>query len=236
MTIPGAGQRRIVVPGEVVATGTNLVKGENLLRVGDSLIATRVGLLDYTRNRVRVIPLSGIYIPRVDDRVVGKVVDYGPFAWEVDINAALPAYLPAQDVFGRGFSPARHELTSKFAVGDLIYAVIVAYDRTRDPQLSVRGPGLGKIPSGEIVKISATRVPRLIGRGGSMVKIIEEATNTRITVGQNGVVVVNGPAEGILRAVSAIRMVEEQAHTTGLTERVQRALRQGNLPPAPSRA
>nr|NIR87871.1 RNA-binding protein [Candidatus Bathyarchaeota archaeon] len=46
-------------------------------------------------------------------------------------------------------------------------------------------------------------------------------TNCQITVGQNGVILVSGrsPKDEQL-AVMAIRKIEEEAHTSGLTDRV----------------
>jgi exosome complex component RRP4 len=90
---------------------------------------------------------------------------------------------------------------------------------------------LGKIPRGELLKISATRVPRLIGKRGSMIQTIEQATQTRILIGQNGIVVVMGRnADGVKLAMRAIRMVEEEAHTANLTQRVKVLL---NVPDTP---
>lgn len=212
--------RKSVIPGDLITEG-NYRPYDNVIRMNDKFYATKIGLAEITRGGVRVIPLAGPYIPRVDDFVIGKIVDYTAFSWEVDINSCFFAYLPAQSVFGRDFSPDQESLSKKFNIGDLIYAKIVAYDRTRNPVLSVSGPGLGRIPRGETIKIGSVKVPRLIGKRGSMIKMIEEATKCRLTVGQNGVVVVMGKPEKILTAMEAIRMVEAEAHTAGLTTNIQ---------------
>ncbi len=117
--------------------------------------------------------------------------------------------------------PATHDLAGKFGVGDIIGARIESFERSRDPQLSIRGEGYGKIDSGEIVKISPTKVPRLIGRRGAMINLISERTGCDVRVGQNGVVVVNGSAEGIVRTVKAVKMVEEDAHAADLMAKVE---------------
>jgi exosome complex component RRP4 len=159
--------------------------------------------------------------------VVGKVVDVTGYGWELDINSCFKGYLPGQFVFGREFSPATHDLTSRFRVGDLVLAKIASFDRSRDPQISIRGPGLGKIPSGELVRISATKVPRLIGRKGYMINMIAGETHTDLKVGQNGWVVIDGPPEGVVKAIKAIRMIEEEAHMADLTQKVQNFLLSG---------
>jgi len=113
----------------------------------------------------------------------------------------------------------------QLSIGDLIIARIVSFDRTRDPMLTVQDKDLGKIPYGEFIKISPTRVPRLIGKRGSMIQTIEQATQTRVIIGQNGIVVVTGrDTEGLSLAVKAIKMVEEESHTTNLTHRVKTLL------------
>jgi exosome complex component RRP4 len=210
-----------VIPGDKIADG-NFRPLMNVIKADNSLIATRIGIAETGRDGVKVIPLSGVYMPRINDLVIGKITDHSSLSWEVDINSCFSAHLPAQDVFGRDFSPARDDMGAHFAIGDMITARIVAFDRTRDPMLTVQDRDLGKIPHGQLLKISATRVPRLIGKRGSMIQMIEQATQTRVLIGQNGIVVVTGRnPEGIKLAIDAIRVVEEEAHTANLTQRIK---------------
>lgn len=216
-------KRRYVIPGEVVARG-NVRADLNVVRVGDKIVATRVGMAEVGHDTARVVPLSGPYIPRIDDLVVGKIVDYSAFAWEADINSCFFGILPAASVFGRDYSPAKDSLTDKLKVGDMIAARIIAFDRTRDPLLSISGPGLGRIPKGHAVKISPAKVPRLIGKKGSMIKSIEVGTHCRMLIGQNGVVIIVGATEDAQKAAAAVNLVELEAHSADLTEKVQSML------------
>jgi len=216
-------ERKYVTPGELIVEGS-YKPISNVIRIKDKFYATKVGLAEISNEGIRVIPLSGPYIPRVEDLVIGKIVDYSAFSWEVDINSCFFAYLPAQSVFGKEFSPDVESLLRKFSIGDLIYAKITAYDRTRNPLLNVSGPGLGRIPKGEIVKISPAKIPRLIGKKGSMIKTIESATNCKLIIGQNGIILIVGPPDGVLLATQAIRMVESEAHLAGLTKNIQNLL------------
>ena len=229
-------KRRYVIPGDKIAEG-NSRPLMNVVRAGNSLIATRIGIAETGRDGVKVIPLTGVYIPRVNDLVIGKIVDHSSLSWEVDINSCFSAHLPAQDVFGRDYSPARDDMAKHFAIGDMITARVMAFDRTRDPMLTVQDRDLGKIARGEALRISATRVPRLIGKRGSMIQTIEQATQTRVLIGQNGIVVVTGRTpEGIKLAVRAIKMVEEEAHTANLTQRIKILLNVPDTPQEISRA
>jgi exosome complex component RRP4 len=212
-------ERKQVIPGDVIAKG-NLRYGPYIEKRGDEYVALRVGLAEVGRDGVKLNPLTGPYLPRSEDEVIGKVVDINGFGWVIDINSCFDGFLPASFVFGREFSPATHDLASKFKVGDIIGCRIESFERSRDPQLSIRGHGYGRIDSGEIIKMSPTKVPRLIGRRGAMINLISEKTGCDIRVGQNGVVVVNGTPEGIVRAAKAIKMVDEEAHAADLMTRV----------------
>src|ERR671919_2869163 len=195
-------KRRYVIPGDKIAEGT-FRPLMNVIKSGNALVATRIGIAETGRDGVKVIPLSGVYIPRVNDLVIGKITDHSSLSWEVNVNSCFSAHLPAQDVFGRDFSPARDDMGRQLATGDLIAARIIAFDRTRDPMLTIQDKDLGKIPRGELLKISPTRVPRLIGKRGSMIQTIEQASSTRITIGQNGIIVVSGKdKEGITLAIN----------------------------------
>jgi exosome complex component RRP4 len=227
-------KRKYVIPGDKIVDG-NFRPLMNVIRIGDSIISTRIGIAEAGRDGIKVIPLSGIYIPRVNDIVIGKIIDHSSLSWEVDINSCFSAHLPAQDIFGRDFSPARDDMNKQLAIGDLITTRIVAFDRTRDPMLTVQDRDLGRIPRGELLKISATRVPRVIGKRGSMIQTIEQATQTRVLIGQNGLIVVTSrSSEGIELAVRAIRMVEEEAHTANLTQRVKAFLNVPDTTPVSS--
>lgn len=212
--------RKYVIPGDLVAEG-DYRAGINVIRQGNKYFSTRIGMAEIARDMLRVIPISGPYIPIPDDLVIGKIVDYSAFAWEVDINSCFFAFLPAASVFGKEYSPSRDSLTQKFDVGDIIAAKILAADRTRDPILTINGPRLGRIPKGEIVKIDPAKVPRLIGRKGSMIRALESMTGCRLLIGQNGVMLIDGPPEGVLKCIGAVRLIEEGAHTADLNERIQ---------------
>lgn len=216
-------ERKQVIPGDVIARGDYRF-GNYVERRGDEYIALRVGLAEVGREGIKLNPLTGPYLPRADDEVIGKVIDVNGFGWVVDINSCFDGFLPASFVFGREFSPSTHDLSTKFKVGDILGCRIESFERSRDPQLSIRGHGYGKIPRGEIVKISPTKVPRLIGRRGAMINLISERTGCDIKVGQNGVVVAVGPPEGILKTANVIKMIEEEAHTVDLVKKVEEYL------------
>jgi len=218
-------RRQLVTPGDLLAED-DYVAGENTYKDDGKIYATRVGLVDYEDQKVHVAALKAFYIPYVGDMVIGKVVEVVLGGWIVDVKAPYPALLRASDVLDRPFRPQEDDLPSIFDVGDLIIAKIVAYDRTRDPLLTVREPGLGKITRGQVVEITPTKIPRVIGRKGSMINMLKQETGCHVTVGQNGLIFVSGKTpEDERLAVMAIRKIEQEAHTSGLTDRVTEMIR-----------
>ena len=217
-------KRKYVIPGDVVTSGPYRPE-QNVILDGNKIISTTIGISEIYDDSVKVIPLTGKYIPKINDLVIGKVISHTSLSWELDINSCYVGFLPAQDVFGRDFSAHADELTSKLKSGDLVAARIANFDRTRDPLVTVSDRDLGKIDSGDLIKISPSKVPRLIGKRGTMIQTIEMATNAAITIGQNGWVVVSCESpEGLLKAKKAIKMVDEKAHVANLTDQVKEML------------
>ncbi len=217
-------KRKYVIPGDVVTTGPFRPE-QNVYLDGNKIISTTIGISEIYDDSVKVIPLTGKYIPKINDLVIGKVVSHTSLSWELDINSCYVGFLPAQDVFGRDFSAHADELTSKLKSGDLVAARIANFDRTRDPLVTISDRDLGKIDSGDLIKISPSKVPRLIGKRGSMIQMIEMATNAAVTIGQNGWIVVSCETpEGLLKAKKAIEMVNEKAHVANLTDQVKEML------------
>jgi len=217
-------KRKYVIPGDVITSGPYRPE-QNVILDGERIIATAVGTSEIYDDTVRVISLTGKYIPKINDLVIGKVLSHSSLSWELDINSSYVGFLPAADVFGRDFSAHADELNSKLKKGDLVVARIANSDRSRDPLLTISDRELGKIESGELVKISPSKVPRLIGKRGTMIQTIEMATGAIITIGQNGWIVVSCEnSDGLLKAIKAIQMVEEQAHIANLTDKVKSML------------
>ena len=217
-------KRKYVIPGDIVTTGPFRPE-QNVILEGNKIISTTIGISEIYDDSVKVISLTGKYIPKINDLVIGKVISHTSLSWELDINSCYVGFLPAQDVFGRDFSAHADELTSKLKSGDLVAARIANFDRTRDPLVTIADRDLGKIESGDLIQISPSKVPRLIGKRGTMIQTIETATNAVITIGQNGWVVVSCEnPEGLLKAKKAIEMVNEQAHVANLTDQVKEML------------
>jgi len=219
-------KKQLVTPGELLAEGDYLT-GENTYMEQNKIYASRIGLVDTDNKKVNVVALRAFYVPKMGDIIIGSVVEVGFNGWTVDIKSPYTALLRASDVLSRPFKPQNDELSQVLNAGDLIVAKIASYDRAHDPQLTVGEPGLGKITRGQILHVTPTKIPRIIGRKGSMISMIKQETGCQIILGLNGVILVTGKnLEDEELAITAIKKIEEESHTSGLTDRITQLLKE----------
>ena len=212
--------RQIVSPGDLLAEGDYLA-GFNTFRHDEKIYASRLGLVELGGKKVDVVALNTFYIPVTGDLVIGKITEVNLHGWTVDINSPYPAILRTPEALNRPFRAQQDELSEFLNVGDMILAKVISFDRTRDPNLTIHEQDLGKIRFGQIVKVSPAKIPRIIGRKGSMISMLKNETGCKIIVGQNGLVYVSSRNREDERiAIMAIKKIEEEAHTSGLTDRV----------------
>ncbi|MBN2334618.1 S1 RNA-binding domain-containing protein [Candidatus Bathyarchaeota archaeon] len=216
--------RDIVVPGDLLYEG-RISTGENTYRNEGNVYATKVGLANYNKDRVSVIALEGTYSQLVGDLVIGKVTDIELGQWKVEIGANIEAILTISDAVNKPFRTG-FDMTRVLDVGDTIVAKIVDLDRNRTPILSIVGRDLGRVHEGFIMMITPSKIPRLIGKKGSMINMILRETRCQVTIGQNGMILINGRnREDEELVVKVIQKIEAEAHTSGLTNRIQEYLR-----------
>ncbi|WP_297519279.1 exosome complex RNA-binding protein Rrp4 [Thermococcus sp.] len=218
--------RELVVPGTLLAQGP-YKNGRGTFREGNRIYSTVVGLVEVRGDLIRVIPLEGPYMPEVGDNVLGKIVDVRFSNWAVDIGAPYEASLRVQDAVEERIDLMKTDLRKIFDIGDIIYAKIKGYNEINQIDLTTKGMPFkgGPLRGGQLVTITPSKVPRLIGKGGSMINLIKKLTNTRIIVGQNGWVWVSGKNDELEKlAIEAILKVDRESHTQGLTDRIKEFL------------
>ncbi|PIN81230.1 RNA-binding protein [Candidatus Woesearchaeota archaeon CG10_big_fil_rev_8_21_14_0_10_32_9] len=215
--------REIVVPGQIIAKGLDFLPSHGTYRLNDDVIANRLGMLSVEGKVIRTIPMSGRYIPQRNDTIIGKVADILMSGWLFDINAPYTAVLPLKDA-SFDFIAKGADLTKYFNLED--YAVVKVTNVTSQNlvDISVKGPGLKRLRGGRIIYANSHKVPRIIGKKGSMVSMVKRATDCKIVVGQNGVIWLEGSPEMEVIAISAIKKIEQESHISGLTDRVKEFL------------
>lgn len=214
--------KQVAVPGETIAAGA-FSAGRGTRKEGDKIIASLLGMVSVDENFVRLIPLSGKYIPKLNDKVVGKVVDVLLTGWRLEINSPYTAVLPLKEGTAE-FVARGADLTQFFKLGDYVLTKITNVTSQKLVDVTTRGPGLRKLHQGRLIEVNPHKVPRIIGKEGSMVALVKNATGCAISVGQNGWVWISGEAEKEHIAVKAIKLIETEAHKDGLTERVREFL------------
>ena len=165
-------------------------------------------------------------MPKIDDLVIGTIKSISGNSWFADINSCYQGMLLGQDVFGRGSYPTTSEMKERLDKGDIIFARIANSDRQREPLISIADKNLGKIDSGELIKISPTKIPRLTG---SVIQTIEASTNATITVGQNGLIILKcDNSTGLKKSIASIKMIGMAQYDANLEEKIQKFLDESN--------
>ena len=210
--------RKVIVPGEIIVSGEDYLPGEGARREGDNIVASKFGLAEIAGRVVKVISIFGAFVPRRNNVIIGRVSDITYAGWLIDIDAAGSGFLPIEEA-PRFIN--RNEMDQYLAIGDVIAAKIWSV-KAKGIDLAMKGKGLGKLEGGYIFKIVPSRVPRVIGREGSMVNLIKEKTGCSITIGQNGWIWIKGSSiDEEIKARRAIEFVADKVFINGLTEKVE---------------
>ena len=174
-----------------------------------------------------MLPLSGRYIPKPNDVVVGTVTDVQGTFWLLDIGA--PRWAPLH-MTGTPWTIDFGESDQYLHVADSVVVAVESLDVTGRIGVTMNGEGLGKLEGGTIIQISPAKVPRLIGRGGSMISTITRHTGAKIIVGQNGRVWVDGDADALIRVRACLELIDEEGQRSGLTQRIDSYLASTGTP------
>jgi len=238
--------REIVVPGETLTEDVkNFYPGRGAIfnKEKTKIISLSIGLKQVRKNYMNVIPLRGFYTPRAGDKILGVVIDKNPVKYKLDINAKDLGMLKPKNTItrdkrsmgrgGRGGGRGRpgdrnssNELsTARFNIGDVLIVKVLSADRLNSPELTTVGKYLGKKMGGSVISIGPQSIPRVIGRSGSMIKLLKNLTNCTIFVTQNGRIWIKGESIETERLlIEAINKIANEAHTVGLTDRIQEFL------------
>ena len=171
---------------------------------------------------INVIPLKGRYEPQVNDFVIGVVEEALSSGWLVNINAPSPAFLHVNEVpWTIDFGDTEKYLNE----GDSIMAKVLQVDESKKLQVTLNDRNLYKIKGGYLFDVEPSKVPRIIGKKGSMIALIKKYTRCRIFVGQNGKIWVDGELSGIEKVLETIMKIENEAISYGLTDRIETMLK-----------
>lgn len=213
--------RELVMPGQLLAEGGYIIN-EGAFREGGRVYASVVGLADIHGQKIGIIPLRGRYIPKRGDVVLGVVIDTHYSGWILDLNSPYVGNLFVSDLLRRKVDLIEEDIGQYLGIGDVVVAKIKDVNELMRVQLEAGEPGMGRVAGGKLVEVVPTKIPRIIGRKGSMLNVLQSVGGCRLMVGQNGRVMIWGDDPRMVNAVvEALLMIEREAHTSGLTDRVR---------------
>ena len=216
--------KEIAVPGECLAEGMDYLPGNGTYRNEEKIYASRLGLVNLDGRAIKLVPLTGRYLPKRGDTIIAKVEEVMMSGWRVDTNSAYSAILGMKDATSE-YIQKGSDLRQFFTFVDNIVCKITNVTSQKLVDITVRGPGLRKLKGGRIINVNCNKVPRIIGKKGSMVSMIKQATDTKIIVGQNGVIWILGEDPKLeLLAVETIEKIAAESHKSGLTDKIKEFL------------
>jgi len=218
-------ERQFVIPGETLAIGLDFLPSSGCFREDNEIKAKLMGLVKIRERFIGVIPLAGVYIPKQGDGIIGLIEDMQTTIWIVDINSPYDAVLTLGEAVGEYVDLTKTDISVYYDIGDLIYAKVLNVSKSKQVQLTMNDYRSRKLIGGRILKITPSKVPRLIGKEGSMIELIKKKTKCQIIVGQNGIVWLKGEKEGL--ASKAILTIDAESHIIGLTDKISQLLEQG---------
>lgn len=207
-----------MLPGDDLADVKEFKSGENTYEADDRIRAGVLGTAEFRGNVVSVTPIGGRYMPSTGDTVIGYITDVGPSNWMIDIHSPWPAPLHVSEVpwkveFG--------DTSSYLSVGDVVMIKVLSVDEAKKVSVTMKDSGLRKIEGGQIIEIDHHKISRVIGKAGSMISMLKNMTDCRITVGQNGRIWIDGDQPNADVAAAAIKKIEAEARMPNLTERIE---------------
>ncbi|MBN2065272.1 MAG: RNA-binding protein [Candidatus Thermoplasmatota archaeon] len=218
----GTERREIVIPSQILGDAAKFKAGRGTFVEGGNIYAERLGIVTRQGGYINVTAVKGRYDPIEGDFVIGIVEEPMASSWLVNINAPYPALLHVNEVpwdveFGETERYLNH--------GDSIMAKVLQVDAEKKLQITLKDRNLYKIRGGLIIDVEPSKVPRIIGKKGSMISLVKKYTRCRIFVGQNGRIWIDGDEEGIATVIQTIKKIEEESLTYGLTNQIETLLK-----------
>lgn len=213
-----------VAPGDVVAEADDVNPHSGVFVEDGKIKSNYVGTVEFAGSSVRVVPMSGRYIPQEGDVVIGEISSVSFSNWRLDLDSPYDAMLKIEEAADEYIDLDDDDLTDYFDVGETVVTKITNVTSGYDVNVSMMDRRCRKLHDGRIIKVAPSKVPRVIGSQGTMVEQIKNATNTQIIVGQNGLVWIDGDKPNL--ATKAVKKVEREAHLDNLTEKIEEYLRE----------
>jgi exosome complex component RRP4 len=195
--------KKFIFPGDLIEKGK--LRAEGVYYSEGSTYSSVTGM--YDDESKRIIIFNGPYIPKTGDVVIGVIEDIRGTGYSINFGLPLNSYISSRDI--------RETLN----YGDIVVAKISNYDESDG---SVELTEHSRLRGGIIIHISPFKIPRVIGKKGSMLEQIKNKTNSKIIVGKNGWVWIKDGNVNLTK--HSILKIEKEAHVSGLTDKIAKFL------------
>jgi exosome complex component RRP4 len=218
-------KRNIVIPSELLGDANKFKAGKGTFIEDGKIYSEKLGILSKQSNYINIIPIKGKYDPVQGDFIIGIVEEPLSSSWLVDINAPYPALLHINEVpWDVDFGETEKYLNK----GDAVLAKILEVSTEKKLQITLKDRNLYKIKGGYLTYIEPSKVPRLIGKKGSMISLLKKYSNSRIFIGKNGRIWIDGKDENIAKIINAINIIENESISYGLTDKIEKLLKENS--------
>ncbi len=219
--------RDITVPGELIAEGMEFLPAGKAFRDGEKIFACTIGMVSVKGHVLKVIPLAGRYMPRRGDVIIGRVTGIGNSGWTVDINSPYNADLNIGEATREYIDLAKTDMSKYYDINDYMLAEVIAITESKYVKLTTKYRPYRRLSPGNIIVVSPTKIPRIIGKAGSMIKQLKDSSGCDVVVGQNGLVWIKGLPEKEALVAKAIKLIEKESHKSGLTDKIKALMEKG---------
>ncbi len=199
-------EKRMVVPGEIV-TDERKKLGAHVFIDNGKIVADCMGIVYEDSPVAQVVPLRGKYQPLEEDVVIGIVAQETFNGYLIDSGALANSFVSKEDV------------REKLVRGSVISARVTSVSEIGEIDLVEPRVYLG----GDLIEVSPVKVPRIIGKQGSMLNVLKNGTGCNLVVGRNGRIWVKGGNTQLLR--KAISYIESHSHESNLTQTLENLLK-----------
>jgi len=213
--------KKLVIPGEFLSDDPSLA--DEGTYVEDNKVFSSVFGIASFKNHVRVVPLSGKYIPKPGDLIIGIIKEVTYSNWIVDIWSPYAGLLHISE-FPRRIE--NDEMSKYLKIGESIMTLVSDVDANMKVELTLNDQRLRPIKEGRIMEVTPSKVPRFIGRSGSMIAMLKNETKCNIFIGQNGRIWITGKDHEMSLAINSLLKIERETHISGLTERITKFLKE----------
>ena len=199
--------KKIVIPGDLI-TEERKRTGNHVFVENGKIYSDVLGITDTDSPVASVIALQGQYVPMMDDLIVGIITSERFAGYGVQINSFYDSFI------------SKKEIRDPLKIGDVVSAKISNVNEVNEVDIA----NIRIFYGGEIIKISPVKVPRVIGKSGSMMDVLKQGTGSSLLVGRNGLIWIKGGDTAL--AIKAVRKIEAEAHLGNLTNKIEAFLKE----------